>query len=344
MTSIRPGLAAAVLMMTACSDATAPDPQPVTGTVVLNGATGWSYARLGAAAPLSGVADPSTSTEWDLAVFATSVMLNGGAAGPGGMQGYCVCQNAAATNAQVQGMTAQSELADFEAVTAASVPTDDSLWQSDRLAPAVSGWYAYDAVTHAVSAVPARVWAVRTAEGTGYAKIHVTALQNPTRDTPGRVTLEYAVQTARGAAMGETRTVEIDVPATGRVHFDLLRGAVSDASDWDLAFEGYAIRVNGGVSGSGQAGAVALSQPFGEVADASSLTPSLYRGDAFGGVFDAKRWYRYNLTGADHQVWPTFEVYLLRRGSQVWKVQLIGYYGPAGEPRQISIRYARVVG
>ena len=44
-------------------------------------------------------ASPATSTDWDLAFFATSVMLNGGEAGPAGVVGHCLCRNANATDA-----------------------------------------------------------------------------------------------------------------------------------------------------------------------------------------------------------------------------------------------------
>jgi hypothetical protein len=65
-----------------------------------------------------------------------------------------------------------------------------------------------------------------------------------------------------------------------------------------------------------------------------------YRGDAFGGVFDEHRWYRYNLTGTDHQIWPTYDVYLIRRGTEVYKVQLVSYYDATGDSRHITFRYA----
>jgi hypothetical protein len=144
--------------------------------------------------------------------------------------------------------------------------------------------------------------------------------------------------------MGPTRTVTLDATSGSRVYFDLATGAVSTAADWDVALEGYTLRVNGGVSGGGQAGAVAVADDFASIATASDLGATLYRGDAFGGVFDAKRWYRYNVTGTDHQVWPTFDVYLVRRGAALYKVQLVGYYGPAGEARRITLRYAKVAG
>src|SRR5690606_27321732 len=111
------------------------------------------------------VADGATSTGWDLAFFATSVMLNGGDAGPGGVVGHCVCGNAGLTDADVGVLTAESELVAFEAVTLADVPAEAEAWEGDALVPVIEGWYAYDPVAHVVSAVPERVWKLRTADG-----------------------------------------------------------------------------------------------------------------------------------------------------------------------------------
>jgi hypothetical protein len=58
-------------------------------------------------------------------------------------------------------------------------------------------------------------------------------------------------------------------------------------------------------------------------------------------VFDAHPWYRYNLDGG-HQIWPTYDVFLIRRGDAVYKVQLTSYYGATGDSRQITFRYARL--
>jgi hypothetical protein len=334
--------AAPLFSLAACSDGgTASDPVPDGGTVTVDASASWALLDLDAANP-STTADAG-SPAWEIGLFATSVMLNGGAAGPGGVVGYCVCQNAAATGAQVQAMTPASELADFEAVGLSSVPADPAAWTTDALVPVLSGWYAYDQTTHQVSAAPSRVFKLRTAEGAAYAKLRVTGIAGAAREHAGRVTIEYAVQPAKGAAMGAAKTATVDVSG-GRVYFDLVRGEVSTSADWDLAFEGWDIRVNGGVSGGGQAGAVPVEDAFAAIVDASDLQASLYRGDAYGGVFDEHRWYRYNLTGTDHQVWPTFDVYLVKSGSTIWKVQITGYYGPNAEPRRISVRYAKVSG
>lgn len=317
--------------------------EPGVLTVTLDASAGWAYADLDAAVPAVTVASPATDPGWDIAVNATSVMLNGGAAGPGGMAGWCLCQNEAASNDQVRAFTAETQLAAFQAATAAAAPAAGDAWTPDALAPAVAGWWSYNATTHAVTADPSKVFYVRTAEGTGFAKLRVLSLADAQRAHAGTVTIEYAVQTSATAPMGATKQAAVDV-SDGRVYFDLLSGAVSTAADWDLALEGYDIRVNGGLSGGGQAGAVAAAEAFDAITSASGPPASAFRGDSYGGVFKARPWYRYNLTGSDHQVWPTFDVYLLRRGGTLFKLQVTSYYGPAGEPRRITLRYAKLAG
>ena len=67
----------------------------------------------------------------------------------------------------------------------------------------------------------------------------------------------------------------------------------------------------------------------------AALPAQAYSSDAFGGVFAGSPWYRYNIdASAPNHIHPTFNVYLVKRGADVYKVQLIGYYGPAGESRR----------
>jgi len=338
-------LVAATVVAACDSETTGPNPNENEGdgifTFTVDARTTWAYVDLdGESATQVTVADPATSTTWDIAFFGTNVMLNGGAAGPGGVVGHCLCQNADATAAQVMAMTLESQRPAFEAVTAAAIPTDESAWEDDALAPAITGWYAYDFVTHQVTP-SGRVWKIRAAEADDpvYAKFRVTSLANASQANAGEITIEYAVQPGAGEPLGETKTAVIDV-RSGRVYFDLATGTVSDAGDWDLAFEGYTIRVNAGVSGSGTAGAVLETTPFEEIDDASDAPASVYAADAFGGVFKSHPWYRYNLTGNDHLIWPTFDVYLVRRGDEVYKLQIVSYYSAAAEARFITVRFA----
>lgn len=338
------GLATLVLgiSIAACgTDTTGPEPSG-TDVLTVDAASDWSFVRLGESAEPVTVVDRNTSTNWDLGFFSTSVMVNGGAAGPAGVTAYCVCQNQQLTGDQVQKLTAESQQAVFDAVTAADIPAADSAWQGDQLTAAISGWYSYNPISHTVSAATGRFWKVRTANGAAYAKVRISKLENPAREHAGQVTLEFAVQPSRGAAMGSTRSLTVDVSSGQLVKVDLESGSVTESADWDVALQGYTIRVNGGVSGAGDAGAVLVTDSFESATDASDLTDSHYRGDSYGGVFNSKPWYRYNITGTDHQIWPTYDVYLIKRGAEVYKVQIIGYYGPTGEARQIAFRYAQL--
>ena len=104
------------------------------------------------------VADSAT-TEWDLAFRSTTILVNGGASGPG------------AGGAVVLPDTT------FDAVTAA--PTNEAFVQDRGLeneetaipGGAGNGWYAYDFTTGIVAPRPA-VLAVRTADGR-FAKVEV---------------------------------------------------------------------------------------------------------------------------------------------------------------------------
>ena len=343
MTALRNALAALACstLLAACSeDSTGPVTEDETSLTV-NAATGWAFVDLGEGSQVN-ISTPTTSSAWDIAFFATSVMLNGGSAGPAGVAGTCLCQNRLANDAQVQAMTPASELADFESVTLADVPADPKAWVPDALAPAIAGWYAYNPTTHQVSASSAKAWKLRLAEATapGYAKFRVKDIAEATQSNAGKVTIEYAVQSAAGGAMGEVQTAVLDVSGGSKVYFDFNDGAESDASDWDISLQGWQLRLNSGVSGSGKAGAVlATSETFEAITDASDAPPQIYKADAFGGVFTAKPWYRYNLDG-NHTVFPTYDVYLIKRGDDVYKLQVTGYYGVDGTSRQITFRYA----
>ncbi len=335
-------LCAAVLALTACDDESGPIDPGVNdaGSLTVDAADGWAYVAFedGEAAEVT-VTDASTSSEWDIAFNVTSVMLNGGAAGPGDVAGFCVCQNEDATNAQVIAMTPASEEADFEAVTSGDIPSTDA-WLTEELTPAIEGWYAYNPTTHVVSAAPTNVFAVRTASGTTFAKLHVVGIEGATQAHAGTVTFAYALQNGVGAAFGAVDTVSVDVSA-GAVRFDLESGAVTTEAGWDIVFEGWTVRVNGGASGSGMAGAYLTGETFAALDDVTGAPASAFAGDRFAGVFGTHSWYRYNLQN-DHQVYPTYDVFLITTEDGVYKIQLTGYYSASGDPRQISFRYAKL--
>lgn len=322
------------------SDPLGPEPEEEPAVVTVNASTGWTYISLTPDGPVPvTVTDPTTSDRWDMGFFATAVMVNGGDAGPGGAEGFCVC-NGAMTEAEVVAATPEMGLERFRAVGATAVPSAASSWVSEELVPSFSDWWSYDSTTRTVSAVTGATWIVRTTEGI-WARVRVASITNPGRNHAGTVVLEYQLQEVAGGPLGALRSVSMD-GSTGVVSLDLETGTVGDPPGWDLRLDGYTMRVNGGASGPGRAGAARVLQAFDQVTDPSAVPPSVLRGDSFGGVFNGPtetRWFRYNLQG-NNQVWPTYHVYLIRRGDVIHRVQIVGYYSADGTARQVSVRSA----
>lgn len=326
----------AFLGLTGCVTDDVVAPQLATsGTFTVDASASWQYVSLADSALVTPSPAAAADVAWDIAFNATNVTLNGGDAGPGGIEAACICQNATATNDEVLAMTPQGELADFEAVTA--VPTGLT-WHADRLSPAISGWHSGEGASAAAD--PTKSWLVRLADGVGYAKVRVVGVSGATAAHPGTVTLEFAVQSTAAAPLGEPETLDVDL-STGPKAVDLASGTTTNsATDWDLRLDGFTIRVNGGVSGPGQGGAAVSTAPF-ESTTTAVTQANAYRTDTYAGVFGVSRYYRYNLAG-DHRISPTFDVYLLRRGAVTYKLQVTGYYGPTGTARQISFRWQRL--
>jgi hypothetical protein len=329
--------------LAACSDSsTEPPPPTETQTITVDASQSYAYVRLGDPATVVSVGDPRTSSGWDIGLFATSVSVNGGAAGPGDVRAFCLCANQDASTAELQAMTPENQLTAFESVSAANVPPAGE-FVVDGLAPAIAGWFSGTAGSNA-SVTSTRSWILRKGTTTALlGKVRVTSLENASAANAGQVSFEYAMQSTPGGTFGPVQSKVVDV-RNGPVNFDLAAGAPSTGT-WDLRFEGWTIRVNGGVSGAGGVSALLDEDtPFASIdaALAATAPPQAFRSDAFSGIFASKPWYRYNITGTDNQIWPTFDVYLVQRGNETFKVQITSYYSTAGAPRQISIRYARL--
>ena len=344
-------------LSTACASGTdtqVTDPAATYSTIQVNASTSPAYVTLGETAVatiLTG--DPTASAAWDLAFTAEpAVSVNGGASGSGGVRAYCICQNASLTLAQVQALGAVTASDAFGAVSASSIGTD-AQFQADVASQAISGWYDYNASTHVISA-NSTVWGIRLASTSGaYAKFHVSAIPSPAQASAGPVTIQWAIQASSTGALGADKQAIIDLSSGAKLYVNLTTGLTSSSSSsaWDIALQGYTITVNGGAGGSGNVGAVPLV-PSSFYASYASITaipigatgiPSTsFISDGAGGAFRANVPYRYD--PVSHQVYPTFDVYLVKRGTTVYKVQVISYYSTGGVFGYVTLRYARITG
>ncbi|MDF2694955.1 MAG: hypothetical protein K0S65_3338 [Labilithrix sp.] len=147
---------------------------------------------------------------------------------------------------------------------------------------------------------------------------------------------------ADGAAFDSGKELAFQVPETGRVHITLDPPAVVDESAaWDLAFEGYDIFTNGGVSGSGAGAAFGPLDAVVFLGDRPPEVPFL-TSDRTGGAF--LDWYEYSGAPA-HALYSRFHVHGVRDGSRLFKVQVLGYYGQrdgAAVAALYSLRYTEL--
>ncbi len=339
----------AVLLVSACtSDSPTEVAAPIDPTVtevLVDASASTAYVRLGDTVRVTSVSSPATSTDWDLSLFATTVALNSGPNGPGTVSGFCVCNNQNVSNTAIQTLTATSERAAFDAITATQIPAE-AQFLNESLLPRVSGWFTGTGATAQANA--ARTFVVlrsRVLPVPLYGKFRVTNISGATATAPGSITIEYAMQATSNGPLADVRTATLTVGAAP-VYFDLVAGAQTSAGGvWDIRFEGFLIRANSGASG----GAGHLVAPPQDVPFASldltalrALPNQAFGQDALGGPFGAFPWYKYNVTGTDLQIWPNFNVYLIKKGDAVYKVQLTGYYDTTGKARVITVRSARL--
>jgi hypothetical protein len=129
------------------------------------------------------------------------------------------------------------------------------------------------------------------------------------------------------------------------------------SSEWDIAFFGTDVMLNGGDRGPGGVTAHCLCHNRAATADeiqymtADGELPVFDRVGAIDlpaaadawhpAAFAIDPWYRYNLRD-EHFIWPLYHVYLVRRDDVVHKLQIVGYYGRTGEPRQITFRHEKI--
>jgi len=135
----------------------------------------------------------------------------------------------------------------------------------------------------------------------------------------------------------------LEVPTSSEpTYVDLDAPGIVTASDaWDLRFEGKQIYTNGGESGKGDGAAFGPNEiaMFGQDSVPAEI-PFLLEDEA-GGAFI--KWYAYD--GPTHLLYSRFHVYGIRRGDELYKVQLIGFYGEeagAPIPALYQLRFASV--
>jgi hypothetical protein len=342
---------AALLFLAACeSDTTAPPPQAGELEIDASSNTDFVYFSFADDGTVT-VTNPSSSSAWDLAFRRYSLRLNGGVAGTKGVTGFNLENNVGATDAQVLAFTAENQQPAFDAVGAADIPA--SGFTSEVLAPDVTGWFRPTAAGLVPN--PAAVWKLRRASGAGsgaYAAIRVEAIVNDPSlsqaDGMRGITFGYRLQTAPGT-LGAAQTVAVDLSTLTEAGVNLATGAVVTPTAGDCSWD---IKVTRAYTFDVNAACLAGTFPF----DASETFAAVTRADnaleygAFvalisgpvpNSIEDPSGVFLYNLAG-DNRLSPTFNTYLIRVGTSVYKLQVVSYYSATGTAGFPTIRYTRI--
>lgn len=334
---------AAACGLAACSDSST-SPAPIIPTLQFSSATP-AYVKLDSPATVTNAAN------WDMRFSVTGVRLNGGTSGSGSVTGYCLCENVGKSAGQILALDANNTAAAYQAIDASSIPSL-SAFIADSVTPVISGW------ANGTTSVSANTYVVKIASTPGaQVKFSVTAFTNPTTTSPGTITITYASRSSSTAEFGAPSTLDIPVPTTGSAYVDFTQGTVTPGTTapttWDVRVAGYKMFVNGGVSGT--AGVTVLpviqgAQPYAPFAQVNRtllapVPPLAFSADDNGGAFTSstpsRKWYEYNLTG-NHDITPTFNTYLIKTPTGIFKVQVTSFYNTAGQGSNISIRSAKI--
>ena len=342
-------LAACVLGLAACEqEATAPTTSNDGVTIDASSTSAFTYFSLATGQVVS-VPDPRASTAWDLAFRQWDIRLNGGISGPGAVSGYDLGNNASASSAQVLAFTPANQLPAFDSVDASRIPPD-SAFAAESLAANPFGWLAFGAA--GPEADPSQAWKVRRAAGGGFAVFRTTALvfagSTPQTATLDSVTVQWRYQPDSGS-LGAVQTVVIPAGSDTNA-LDFATGALSPPSGcgWDLeANADFTLTVNGGACAVG-------TYPLDASENFDSLT-SASGAPAYGAFLaglsgpipystsldDPSGAFLYDLAG-DHRLSPTFNIYLIKVGTSVYKLQVTGYYNATGTSGYPTIRFAKI--
>ena len=280
---------------------------------------------------------------WDILVRRYEIRVNSAAtAGSSttGVTAYSLGNNKASTDAEVLAFTVGNTLAAFDAVRASSIPVDDA-FKTDRLE---ENKYGYLTLAGAPVVNAASYWKVKTANG-GYASFRATAIAYNAQGSLTSLSLETRVQT--GATLGAVQT--LTVPFTGAAKtISLMTNAVvaTTGCTWDITVDPNTFEMNTNAAcgvGTAPGGSSPTFAAATTASDAPQYSPYISQldGPIPNSFTDTSAPFRYNLQDTN-RLYPTFNIYLVKVGAKVYKLQLINYYNESGASGYPTIRSARI--
>jgi hypothetical protein len=185
---------------------------------------------------------------------------------------------------------------------------------------------------------------VKLANG-GYALLRATQIQYTQQGTLTSISLETRTQTASGLGAPQAITIPI---TGGSVNISLVTGAAvtPNGCNWDLRVDAnsFGMTTNAACNVGtypGPASPAFAAATSANDAPEYALFLSGLTGAVPNSIEDDGAPFRYNLENTN-RLHPTFNTYLVKVGTKVYKFQVINYYSAAGASGFPTIRYARI--
>lgn len=294
-------------------------------------------------------AEAATNSDWDIAFRRTKVYLNAKAKTP--VKAFATGNNTDFFDASKQPIkekfiaaTADSELADFTAVTATAIPAAAS-FASDKEARVIGGkFYNYDMATHVVTAAADKSFIVFS-DG-NYSKIRAKSLTTAGQ-TMSSITLGISFQDiARGDTtfLAEVERTFDAVACTGNIYIDLdTQTKVSETDPWDIYLPCATVGTDTGakleLNIAADASAILDGTPSYTGIDKTTHNLLGFQPNLSNVLFfDTNPWYQYNLEGT-HLLYSQYQVYLVKTATATYKFQITSYYNETGVSGHYSFRY-----
>ena len=187
-------------------------------------------------------------------------------------------------------------------------------------------------------------WKVKTANG-GYAAFHATAIAYNAQGSLTSLSLETRVQT--GATLGAVQTLTVPFAGVTKT-ISLVTNAVvaTTGCTWDITVDPNTFEMNTNTAcsvGTAPGGSSPTFATATAANDAPQYSPYISQldGPIPNSFTDTSAPFRYNLQDTN-RLYPTFNIYLVKVGTKVYKLQLINYYSESGASGHPTIRSARI--
>lgn len=290
----------------------------------------------------------ASNSEWDIAFKRSGIYLNQHTDNI--VKAYATGNNSdffdtegKAIAASFIGASAETELADYLAVTASDIPTDEAMFAGDVTSNIIEGFYNYDSTTHVLTPADDAYFIVNSDDS--FTKFRATEITTAGRGI-GQITLQLAYQGAGDVEFSAEQALIVDASLTcsgevSSVYIDFdTNQEVTEADAWDINFPCAADKTGADftINIADDSQAMHDFENSYTAIDPAAVAYYGFQANSYTvKAFDNTPWYQYGVNGG-HLLWSQFDIYLIKTPNATHKLQMTSYYDAEGTSGNISFR------